>query len=400
MALLGELVDITGGGTPGRKIAEYWNGEIPWATVKDFKSVELKAALESITEEGLNKSASNLIPAGSIIVPTRMAVGKAAINTVEMAINQDLKALIIKDKKKVDRDYLFRSILSKSSYLERRGKGATVKGITLDVLREMELPLPPPPLKEQKRIAAILDKADAIRRKSQQAIDLTDQLLRSVFLDMFGDPVTTPKDWDVTVFGDLIDVLTDYHANGSYKILKKHVALKNTKNYALMVRTTDLESENFTDNVKWINESAYTFLKKTKVYGGELLVNKIGSAGAVYLMPHLDTPVSLAMNQFMIRCNEKCNNIFAYHYLKTEHADRKIKERVQGAVTKTITKDAMRSIQFINPPIDLQNKFVGVVAKIENDLADKLNNNKLDDLFNSLAQQAFNGALSKQTKAA
>ena len=115
-------------------------------------------------------------------------------------------------------------------------------------------------------------------------------------------------------------------------------------------------------------------------------------------MPHLKIPVSLAMNQFMIRCNEKCNNIFAYHYLKTEHADRQIKERVQGAVTKTITKDAMRSIQFINPPIEFQNKFVDVVMKIENDLANKLNNTKIDDLFNSLTKQAFRGELTKQSE--
>ncbi len=273
-----------------------------------------------------------------------------------------------------------------------------VKGIHLYPKDVARLKIPLPPIKEQKRIAAILDKADAIRRKRQQAIDLTDQLLRSVFLDMFGDPVTNPKGWVVTSFGDLIDVLTDYHANGSYKILKKHVELKNTKDYALMVRTTDLESENFTDNVKWISESAYLFLKKTKVYGGEILVNKIGSAGAVYLMPHLQAPVSLAMNQFMIRCNEKCNNIFAYHYLKTEHAGRQIKERVQGAVTKTITKDAMRSIQFINPPIELQDKFIDIIKKIEKDLVTKLNSDKLDELISSLTQQAFNGQLSKPTQ--
>ena len=190
---LGDLVRIIGGGTPDRSVSEYWGKGIPWVTVKDFKEIEISSALESITELGLQSSASNLIEAGSILVPTRMALGKAAINTVDVAINQDLKAIQILDSSLLDQRYLLRFLLSKSSYFESRGKGATVKGITLDVLRE--LPVPLPPLEEQQRIAAILDKADSLRRKRAQAIALADDFLRATFLDMFGDPVTNPKGW-------------------------------------------------------------------------------------------------------------------------------------------------------------------------------------------------------------
>lgn len=86
-------------------------------------------------------------------------------------------------------------------WMAARVKGVAVTGINLGDLRE--LPVPLPPLPEQKRIAAILDKADAIRRKRQQAIRLTEELLRSAFLDMFGDPVTNPKRWEVKKFGDV-----------------------------------------------------------------------------------------------------------------------------------------------------------------------------------------------------
>ncbi len=181
---------------------------------------------------------------------------------------------------------------------------------------------------------------------------------------MFGDPVTNPKGWQQTKFGDLIDTLTDYHANGSYQILKQHVDLKNEEDFALMIRTTDLEAEEFNVGVKWIDQHAYDFLKKTKVFGGEIIINKIGSAGAVYLMPNLNRPVSLAMNQFMIRCNTKIDNVFAYHFLKTTAAEREIKSRVQGAVTKTITKDAVRDIPFYCPPKEEQEKFIKAARKI------------------------------------
>lgn len=202
-AKLGALVSIKGGGTPDRSNPEYWGGDVPWVTVKDFKSLSLSGAAEHITQKGLAESASNLIPAGSIIVPTRMAVGKAAINEVDVAINQDLKAITVDRASCVDRDFLFRFLLSKSAYLESQGKGATVKGITLDVLRDLDVPVPPKA--EQQRIAAILDKADSIRSKRQEAIQLTNDLLRAVFIDMYGDPVINPKGWPVYKMGDVID---------------------------------------------------------------------------------------------------------------------------------------------------------------------------------------------------
>lgn len=204
MTALSELVDFKGGGTPSKAVDEYWGGDIPWASVKDFKSSEINETVDYITDKGLRNSASNLIPKGNLIIPTRMALGKVAINNVDVAINQDLRALIVKDESIVNKRYLFRFMESKARYLESEGKGATVKGITLDVLKPLDVFLPP--LNEQKRIAVILDKADSLRRKRQQAIQLADQFLRSVFLDMFGDPVTNPKGWSVEKWADILKI--------------------------------------------------------------------------------------------------------------------------------------------------------------------------------------------------
>src|SRR5699024_6204829 len=146
----------------------------------------LDSTLDSITLLGVRNSATSVIPAGNIIVPTRMALGKVAINTIDLAINQDLKALFIKDNDVVDRNYLFRWLESQSSLIESEGKGATVKGITLPFLKGLNVPIPP--INEQKRIAAILGKAEDIRQKREQAIKLADDFLRAKFLEMFGTP--------------------------------------------------------------------------------------------------------------------------------------------------------------------------------------------------------------------
>jgi type I restriction enzyme S subunit len=202
---LGDVVDFEGGGTPSKANAAYWGGDIPWASVKDISGPELSSTIDYITEEGLANSASRIVPAGNVILPTRMALGRAAINTVDVAINQDLR--VAYPHQNLDRRYLLWFIISNARLFESLGSGATVKGITLDKLRDLQIPLPP--LAEQKRIAAILDKADAICRKLQQSLRLSDDFLRSVFLDMFGDPVTNPKGWDnSSVLGEVAEIVS------------------------------------------------------------------------------------------------------------------------------------------------------------------------------------------------
>ena len=94
---LGEIANIIGGGTPRRGVKEYWKGgTIPWISVKDMTSYFISDSSEYITEKAVRESATKLIPAGSVILATRVGVGKVAINLVDVAINQDLKGLILK----------------------------------------------------------------------------------------------------------------------------------------------------------------------------------------------------------------------------------------------------------------------------------------------------------------
>ena len=150
------LKEIKGGGTPSRKKPTYWRGTIPWASVKDLNGVCLRNTEEYITQEGLNNSASNLIPAGTVIIATRMALGKVVRFSCDVAINQDLKALF--PKKELSSDYLFYWLLLQASLIEALGAGSTVKGIRLESLRALKLILPP--IEEQMKIVAILTGVD------------------------------------------------------------------------------------------------------------------------------------------------------------------------------------------------------------------------------------------------
>lgn len=144
--------------------------------------------------------------------------------------------------------------------------------------------------------------------------------------------------------GKCISLLTDYHANGSYEILNKNVTLLDHKEYAYMVRTVDLEHENFDKDVIYVDEHAYNFLKKTKMYGHEIIINKIGSAGKVYLMPELNMPVTLGMNQFMLRTNDMTNEEYIYAFLNCKYGRLLIERKISGAVPPSIDKESVRNI--------------------------------------------------------
>ena len=142
-----------------------------------------------------------------------------------------------------------------------------------------------------------------------------------------------------------LKVLTDFHSNGSYETIAQNFKLLDEKDYAYMVRTTDLETNNFSDNVKYMSKSSYEFLSKSKVYGGEVLINKIGSPGRTYLMPKLDMHVSLGMNLFLLRLKgDVIDENTLYLFLNSTVGKNIIQRKVNGTVPLTIDKKAIRSL--------------------------------------------------------
>jgi type I restriction enzyme S subunit len=163
---------IVGGGTPSRANPAFWGNEIPWITVKDFATFNPLLSQESITQLGLRNSASHLIPAGTLITSTRMALGKAVVYAVDVAINQDLKALFLKPGTSVAfLTYWFEHF---GGLIDELGSGSTVKGISLVELRRF--PFRAPPLPEQTAIAEVLTDMDAelaaleLRREKTRAL--------------------------------------------------------------------------------------------------------------------------------------------------------------------------------------------------------------------------------------
>lgn len=197
MVKLKDCSNVVGGATPKRNVDEYWNTkDVPWITPKDISNLRqpvLEDAPEYISNLGFKSCATYLLPKGSVLLTSRAPIGNLAIAGRDMCTNQGFKCLVPNND--VDSTYLYYCMMAYSEKLKLLGNGATFKEVSKKIVEEFEIPLPP--LTEQKRIAAILDKADSLRRKNQQSIQLADQFLRAVFLELFGDPVTNPKNWEI-----------------------------------------------------------------------------------------------------------------------------------------------------------------------------------------------------------
>ncbi|AWZ20553.1 restriction modification system DNA specificity domain [Roseovarius sp. TM1035] len=388
---LGELVSIRGGGTPSRGKKEFWGGPIPWATVKDFKTTSLDSTLESITEDGVRKSATNIVPAGSIVVPTRMAVGKAAINTIDVAINQDLKALLPKGE--IDTRFLLHFLLSKSNFLESQAQGATVKGIKLDLLKS--LPFPDLSLNEQRRIAAILDKADAIRRKREQALNLADEFLMSVFLEMFGDPIENPHNFPKEKVKLHLSKSRAGTQSGPFgAALKKHEYVPEG---IPVWGVENVQYNRFIDKPRlFITEDKFNDLLRYSVQHGDILISRAGTVGRMCIASTSEERSIISTNLIRVALDpasltaEYFVSLFSYlpgrvGALKANNKD--------DAFT-FLNPKTLKEIEIPIPDMTQQKRFVSILHRVQHSIrrqGDQLAG--FSDLFSSLSQRAFRGEL-------
>ena len=271
---------------------------------------------------------------------------------------------------------------------DKNCSGATQKAITNGGMAKIEISVPA--LSEQGILVDKLKHLTQLIADKKKQLNLFDEIIKSRFIEMFGDPNSNEKEWTVSTLGEYMTLLTDFSANGSYELLDSNVVMYDEPNYAVMVRTTDLEAGNLTDGVKYIDQTAYELLSKSKLYGGELIMNKIGSAGKIYIMPQIDKPASLGRNAFMFRFDDRINMFYLYALLSSDYGIKEIQQYVRGAVTKTITKESTRSIRVIVPPIELQEQFAAFVEQTDKSKFEiQQSLEKLEILKKSLMQQYF-----------
>ncbi|OPF20364.1 type I restriction endonuclease subunit S [Microcystis aeruginosa KW] len=289
----------------------------------------------------------------------------------------------VRPSKDVDSGYLSRFFQTSSYWrqINLNTSGTAQGGVNATKLKTLLVPLPP--LEEQRRIAAILDKADGVRRKRKEAIRLTEELLKSTFLEMFGDPVTNPKGWEKIKLGNLCTIvrggsprpINDY-LGGSIPWIKIGDATEGDDIY--IHKTAEAIKPDGVKKSRYLEPGSLIFAN-CGVSLGFARILKI--AGCIH-------DGWLALSDL----DKSINQIFLLKLLNsiTEHFRAIAPAGTQPNLNTTI----MKNFEIPVPPIDLQEKF----AVVSHYLTDSIQKNsemfkESENLFNSLLQRAFRGEL-------
>lgn len=385
-----KLVDcarIVSGATPRTSEPRYWDGGIKWVTPKDISDLDgypfLDSTPRTLTAEGLASCSAEMLPPNSVLLSSRAPIGLVAINRIPVATNQGFKSFV-PDASRLDAGYLYHWLRANRSFLENLGTGATFKEISKAVMTRVEIPLPP--LDEQKRIAAVLDKADALRRQRQESLQLTEKLFQSIFIDMFGDPATNPRGWPMLELGRFGIVQTGNTPPRSNKANYAKEGLEWIK----------------TDNIVEDREVVTPSLERLSEAGAK--VARVAPAGSLLVACIAGSEKSIgraALTDRRVAFNQQINSItphtdtsplFLYFLVKI--ARRQIQLAAAKGMKKMINKSTFEGLLFISPGYDEQLRFERVAQRLlvqNKDCQDQLVH--LDSFFSSLQQRAFRGEL-------
>lgn len=236
----------------------------------------------------------------------------------------------------------------------------------------MSVIMPVPPLSEQRTIAETLGEVDELLGGLDILVGKKRDIKQAAMQQLLTGQTRLPGfygEWETKRLGDVISVLADYTANGSFEALKTNVTYYESRNYAALVRTTDFNKAKFIPE-RFTDEKGYRFLAKTSLFGGEIIVANVGSIGKVFRVPFFEMPMTLAPNTYLLKFDAKTDENFIYQWLKTDDFYSKLKSKIGSTTLQAINKDNLRSIEFCAPrEISEQTAIAALLADMDGEIA-------------------------------
>ena len=387
---LEDIFELQLGKTPSRNTTEYWNTcDNKWISIGDLTHAGkyISETKEYLSDVAVEDSGIKMIPANTVVMSFKLSIGKTAITSEDMYSNEAIMAFLDKHVVEIMPEYIY-YMFNYKNWDEGTNKAVMGKTLNKATLSKVEIEICS--IEKQKEIVELLDQCSRILEARNEELERLDELIKARFVEMFGDARENPKGFKTVPFVDIVEYMGDIGSNGANKVVVDHLDMKDEEDYAMMVRFTNFTKNDFVDDVKYVSKEAYDFFKKSQIFGGELIICKIGSAGQNYVMPYLDRPVSLGLNQIMVRIKDNILMPYLYQYLHTEYGEFLISGCINGAVTKTITKTELKKIPVMMPSMELQNQFAEFVKQV--DKSKVAVQKALDEaqlLFDSLMQEYF-----------
>lgn len=383
MAKLGDVCNIQSGGTPSRSEKNYWeNGQIPWVKISDINAKFLNNTEEHITELGLKNSSAKVFRSGTILYTIFATLGETCILDIDAATNQAIAGIQIESNDLI-RDYLYYYLISRKDTVLAMGRGVAQNNINMKMLRDFEISIPP--LDEQRRIAAVLDKVSDLIAKRREQLGKLDELVKARFVEMFGDPVSNPHQYPIRQLSEYIEFLTSgsrgwsqyFSDDGEY-----FITIKNVKNCSISL-----------EDVQYIKPPDNAEAVRTKVKDGDLLISITADLGRTGVVTKEIADHGAYINQHLtcIRLNrEKLNPLYVAYYMESSAGKMQFNAKNQAGVKAGLNFNAINSLKLVVPPLEKQGLFVEFVSQTnKSKLTIQQSLDKLEVLKKALMQQYF-----------
>ena len=353
MAKLGEICAFQSGGTPSKNKPEYFGGEIPWISTTALNGGKINEtnAVAWITPKAIRESAAKIVPANSIMVGTRVGIGKVAINTVEMSTSQDVISLIDIDKDKWYKPYLCKLLLSKKDYFNSQARGATIKGIKIDVVANIDVP--EIDYATQRKVAATLNKIDTLIVLRKQQLEKLDDLVKARFVEMFGErsSIRPQKLKEVTrrVKVGFVGTCEKYYTDNTG---------------VPMLRTMNITSHGIDlKDLKYVTRTFHEKNLKSRVHKGDLLIARHGSNGQANVYCGDEAQ---CLNAIIIEPDHNITNpIFLENLINSRSVKRQIEKELVGSTQHVLNTTTLANVEVKIPAIKEQQVFAAFVERVD-----------------------------------
>jgi type I restriction enzyme S subunit len=382
---LGDIFEIARGGSP-RPIEKFITDDpagLNWIKIGDATASGkfIEATKEKIRPEGLSKT--RLVNAGDFLLTNSMSFGRPYIMATNGCIHDGWLVLKPNDRSLIDQDYFYHLLGSDAIYnkFAARASGSTVKNLNTEIVSEIEIRLPP--IDEQRRIAAILDKADALRRKRERALGLLDSLTQSIFLEMFGDPIEHPR-YPTRRLNELVDC----DRGISYGIVQRG---EDQETGIKVLRISDIVDGHITgvDLKKTAPEIAAKF-RRTKLLGGEIVISIRGTVGRCAVVPSFLSGANVSREIAVIPTTTSRLNPFYLSLIRTDSAQRRLARDVRGVAQSGINLEDLRELPIIQPPQFEVENFLAAQSRFQDiEMKSRIQSDKVELLFSSLQSHTF-----------
>ena len=333
-------------------------------------------------------------------IDTDIMIGRygASIGKILTGLNGAYNVALVKTipSNQLDKNYFYHYLNTPyfQNFIQNAGSRAAQAGFNKEELKDLEIPLPPLPI--QKRIAEILDAADALKRKDQELLKKYDELAQAIFIDMFGDPVNNEKGWEVK---KLKEISTKIHS-GNTPIGGSNVYVKSGITF---FRSQNVWKNNLVyDDIAFIDEKTHLSMMKSSLKHKDILMTKTGrintensSLGRAALFLGDDDSANVNGHVYLIRLQKNQVHEFVVHILTTKEYRGLIRDVCVGGIDKRqLNKDHIEDFPIIYPPLITQQKFATFLKNIQTQKQNVEKSAKESEgIFNSLIQKAFSGEL-------